>query len=94
MQQPRGASLSAFVLDPNRDALVLKALADPRYTWRYLGGLKESSGLPEKKVLEAIDWFKENGLVVETEGKGGRMWALSPEGLQLYDALSKAKVAS
>lgn len=95
-QQPAGSAsrLKSFVLDPKRDGLVLKALADPKYTWRYLGGLKESTGLPESDVLAAIDWFKENDLVAETNGRGGRLWALTPEGIELFDAISKTKGAS
>jgi hypothetical protein len=86
--------LKSFVLDPRRDGLVLKALADPKYTWRYLGGLKESSGLSESDVLAAINWFKANDLVAETKGRGGRLWALTPEGIELHDAVLKLKDAS
>jgi hypothetical protein len=90
----QGMSATGYALDGRRDGLVIKALADPRYTWRYLGGLKESTELSESDVMASLDWFRKNDLVVETTGRAGRLWALSPKGLELFAALSKAKPPS
>lgn len=76
-------SLKAYSVNDESTRLVLKALGNPNYTWRYLGGLADETRLPKQKILESIKWLLENNLVTEAKGKHGRFWGLSSEGRDL-----------
>ena len=91
---PSGITAIGFSINKQRDGPVLEALADSKYTWRYLGGIKQASKLSEEEVLASINWLKDNRLVAETVGRDGRLWALTPEGRNLYNAVSQTRRAS
>ena len=69
----------------NDDAtrLVIRALGNPDYTWRYLGGLEAETKLSRKQILKSIKWLLDNELVTEVERKHETLWGLSTEGRDL-----------
>jgi hypothetical protein len=75
-------SMKAYSID-KPTMLVIKALGNPDYTWRYLGGLADETKLSKQEILESIKWLLENALVTEVKGKYGTLWGLSLEGRNL-----------
>ncbi len=66
---------------------VIEALGYEKYTWRYLGGISEQTGLSDETILKALDWLVANGLASEKQGKRGKLWGLSTEGRNLLSAI-------
>lgn len=66
------------------DRNVIKALSNPQYTWRYLGGVMKESGQPEKDVKRVLNWLVENGLATTTHGEHGKLWTLSAKGRKVF----------
>ncbi len=64
----------------------INALNDPKYTWRYLGGIIKDSGLSKSEVAETLDWLVKNDLGKFTEGEHGRLWALSAKGRKVFSS--------
>lgn len=62
---------------------VVSALHHPKYTWRYLGGIKKDTGLSSEEVRRALDWLVENGYAQRTLGSKGTVWNLTDEGRYL-----------
>jgi hypothetical protein len=86
--------LRMFGTDPGVDK-VLKALGSDKYTWRYFGGISEETRLPKAEIERALSWLLANRLVVETSGRQGKVWGLSPEGRDLlYSIVSAEKAGS
>jgi hypothetical protein len=83
--EPVGSAFTMKALSVNDNATrsVLKALGDPRYTWRFIGGLKQDTKLSENEVLRSIAWLIDNDLVTESKVKDRRQWALTREGRAL-----------
>jgi hypothetical protein len=86
----RAASLDALMVNDYATIAVIKALANPKYTWRYLGGLKEETGCSEKDVLTSLEWLKANDLIAESSSVGERLWALSQRGREKLIELLKS----
>lgn len=94
-EPPKGASSPAFRIEAfGTDAdtrAVIKALGSDRYTWRYIGGIREDTGLPREKIEHALDWLVSNGLATQTHGAQGPVWGLSARGRALLaNALTSA----
>ncbi len=62
-------SIKAYSVNNEATQLVIKALGNPDYTWRYLGGLAAKTRLSRKQVLESIKWLLDNKLVTEVREK-------------------------
>jgi hypothetical protein len=78
-------TLRAFSVNDEATRSVLKALGDPRYTWRYIGGLMQETKLTAKEVKQAIIWLIDNDLATESKVRDRRQWALSQEGRDLLN---------
>ena len=76
----------AYGTDENAKKAI-EALNNPKYTWRYLGGIVKDSGLTQKKTLETLNWLLENKLGKMTEGEHGRLWALSAKGRKVFASI-------
>jgi hypothetical protein len=76
-------SIKAYAVNDEATRLVLKALGNPNYTWRYLTGLATETKLSRKQILESIKWLLDNRLVTELREKQGTLWGLSREGWDL-----------
>lgn len=79
--------MKGFSVNDEGTRLVIKALGNPNYTWRYLGGLKDETKLPVERILKAIKWLLDNKLVTEVSGKDGPLWGLSVEGRNLLSSI-------
>jgi hypothetical protein len=75
--------IKGFSVNDEAIRLVIKALGNPNYTWRYLGGLAAETKLSREQILESIKWLLDNKLVTEVRGKHGTLWGLSIEGRDL-----------
>ena len=86
---PEDAAVAAESVEPDLDPAtqsVLRALADPRFTWRYSGGLAEDTGIPRNRVQKILDALSEQGMAVFGRGRNGSIWALSSDGRRLLRA--------
>ncbi len=79
-------SVKAYGTDKDIKA-VIKALGNPKYTWRYISGIEAETKLPKKKVGESIHWLVNNGFATEATGKQGTLCGLSPEGQELLRSI-------
>jgi hypothetical protein len=77
--------VKAFSVNDNATRSTLRALGDPRYTWRFIGGLMRDARLSEKELLQSIAWLVNNNLAIETIVKDRRQWALTREGRNLLN---------
>lgn len=86
-----GATLTVKAFSVNDDATraVLKALGNQKYTWRYLGGLAEETGLSRTEIRKAIKWLLDNELATEISDKSGTLWGLNKDGWNLLRALQR-----
>jgi len=66
---------------------VIKALGAKKYTWRYFGGIRSESELPEGAVHRALDWLIANGLAITMSGQGGQFWGLTTKGRNTFAKL-------
>lgn len=82
--------LRAFSFD-EESKKVLSSLSSSKYSWRSLPGITKETGLPEKNVLNSLDWLSTNRLVVKTNGKNGTLWGLTLEGRDIHTEISPAK---
>lgn len=80
-------SVKAYAVNDQATRLVIKALGNPKYTWRYLGGLTAETQLSEKEVLASVNWLLENRLITESLAKDEKLWALSQDGRDLLTSL-------
>ena len=76
-------TVEAYATDENAK-LIINALKNPKYTWRYLGGIVKDSGLTKSEVLKTLNWLIQNNLGKVTEGDHGRLWALSAKGREVF----------
>jgi CTP-dependent riboflavin kinase len=79
--------VKAYSVNDSATRLVIKALGNPKYTWRYLGGLKEETQLSEKEILASVNWLQENRFITESVAKDEKLWALSQDGRDLLTSL-------
>jgi hypothetical protein len=54
--------IKAFSVNDEPTRLVIKALGNPKYTWRFVSGLMKETNLAADEVLKAINWLLENDL--------------------------------
>lgn len=64
-------------------SLVLQALDDPSYTWRYVSGIKKATGLDDDNVAGAVAWLVVNGFARRSQGKHGPIYSLTEQGRHL-----------
>lgn len=66
----------------SKETKVLKALADPKYTWRTLSGLSKDTGLNESELLKMLTLLVGNELAqCANKNKTGEMiWSLTTLG--------------
>ena len=85
MKVASGLTIGAkgFSVNDQTTRSVIKALGNPKYTWRYLGGLIAETQRPEKEVLAAVNWLLENSLITESFARNEKLWALSQDGRDL-----------
>jgi hypothetical protein len=76
-------TVEAYGTDENAK-LAINALKNPKYTWRYLGGIVKDSGLPKSEVLKTLNWLIENNFGKVSDGEHGRLWALSAKGREVF----------
>lgn len=67
---------------------VVKALGNPKYTWRYVRGVAAETKLQEESVRDALKSLQEKAIAVEVTGKHGMLWGLTSDGrvLAIEDA--------
>ena len=78
-----GIRVEAFGTNDNAKKII-KALLNPKYTWRYLGGIAKESGLSKNEALKILNWLLENNLGKFTEGEHGRLWSLTAKGREVF----------
>jgi DNA-binding MarR family transcriptional regulator len=66
---------------------VIAALGNPKYTWRFLGGLAKETQLSRETVRAALSELEERQLVQRSSSKEGAMWSLTPPGRETLAAL-------
>jgi len=66
-------------LEP-RIVAVMRALADPGYTWRYFGGVRKDSKLDSKDVSYALNWLVTAGYARRSQKNEGPIWSLTAKG--------------
>lgn len=66
---------------------IIRALKNPRYTWRYIGGISNESGTQPEQVLETLEKLVEAGLARESVGEQGRIWGLTAKGRKTFAAI-------
>ncbi|TKB23291.1 hypothetical protein FCL47_23320 [Desulfopila sp. IMCC35006] len=66
------------------DQKVINALLNPKYTFRYLGGIAKESGIQKKEALSTLNWLLENNFGKFTEGEHGRLWSLTAKGKEAF----------
>lgn len=59
------------------------ALHHHSYTWRYMAGLMEDTGLEKEKLRKALNWLIQNGYARQSLGKHGHIWSLTSKGRYL-----------
>lgn len=81
-------SVKAFSVNDQATRLVIKAFGNPKYTWRYLGGLIAETQLSEKEVLASVNWLLENMLITESHTNDEKLWALTQDGRDVLTGLN------
>lgn len=66
---------------------VLTALGNPKYTWRFIGGLAEETKLDKEIVRAALSEMEHMGVVQCSTGKSGPIWSLTPLGRETLAVL-------
>ena len=64
----------------DRMKAVITALGDPRYTWRYLGGLARDACLDMEEAKKELFSLAEQGYAKTTKGRKGPLWTLTNSG--------------
>ena len=80
--------VQAFSINDTPTRLVMNALGNPKYTWRYMGGLMKETNLSKEEVSKSISWLLENKLITESKIREKRQWALSQDGRDLLVRIS------
>ena len=62
---------------------VMNTLDHPKYTWRYLGGIKKDTGLNSNEVSRVLKWLVDYSFARQSQGKHGTIWSLTEEGRHL-----------
>lgn len=88
---PSTFMIKAFSVNDEPTRLVIKALGNPKYTWRFVSGLMKETNLAADEVLKAINWLLENELVTELRIKDKRQWALTQDGRDLLAGILQAE---
>lgn len=88
-EQESGLSMEAYGLVGNEAPLIIKALLNEKYTWRYISGIANESGVNREKVKETLDWLAENALARSAAVERGRVWALTSKGRSVFANLEK-----
>jgi hypothetical protein len=83
IENDKGIVAEGYGLVGEAKGIVL-ALKNPKYTWRYIGGISKESGASTDKVLETLEWLVINELARESKGKKGRIWALTSKGREVF----------
>ncbi len=88
---PSGPTIRLRAISVNDEITksVIKALGNPKYTWRYLGGIAKETNLSKTDILKPIDWLLDNKLVNESKSgiENRTQWALTQEGRELFNIL-------
>jgi hypothetical protein len=76
----------------NKEKSVLKALSNPKYTWRTLPGISKEASLPESETWTILITLIKKGLAqTDTKNKTGEMiWSLTQIGRHMSDNLHKS----
>jgi len=69
--------------------LVINALGSTKYTWRYLQSITKETNLSLDTVTDKTNWLIKNKLATEAHGPDGKIYALSPKGRNLFNAINK-----
>jgi len=69
---------------------VIKALKNPKYTWRYASGIMKETGLPKNEVDRALNWLVENQLAKKSFGSIGTIWSLTLKGRSIFQNVNDA----
>lgn len=79
----KSEKFEAFIADENARK-VIKALKNPKYTWRYVSGIVKETGLSKNEVEEALDWLVKNQLAMKSIGLSGSIWSLTVKGRNVF----------
>jgi hypothetical protein len=82
-----GPRMEGYGLVGDDPPKVIRALLDTTYTWRYVSGISEQSGVPPEKVRNTLDLLKKNGLARSSRGETGPIWALTAKGREVFAGL-------
>ncbi len=76
-------SLASYQLSDDAEDII-RALKNPKFTWRYIGGISNESGTQTEHVLETLEKLVEAGLARESVGEQGRIWGLTAKGRKAF----------
>lgn len=84
-----GFTFEAYGAD-EKSRKVIKSLLNPKFTWRYLGGISKESGLSKDESLKTLNWLLDNKLGSYTKGENGRLWSLTAKGRNVFKNIENA----
>lgn len=85
--------LAAESVDDDITALI-KALGNPRYTWRYVAGLAQESGLTKKRTREVLASLVNDDIAGHVFGSEGELWGLTTKGRVVLSLINAKKHGS
>ncbi|OHX33998.1 hypothetical protein BJL95_05755 [Methylomonas sp. LWB] len=82
-EQSRGFKIEAYGTDPDTD-LVIKAIGTAENDFIYFGDIVNDTNLPLKVINRALDWLVIQKFAVETKGRRGKVYELTPKGRDVF----------
>jgi len=79
--------MEAYGLVGNEAPKIVRALLNPKFTWRYVSGISKESGCTSDEVEKILDWLQKNELARSFSGALATSWALTPKGRAAFTSL-------
>ena len=70
--------------------LVINSFATSKYTYRYIESIKNETHLPIDTIKDKTNWLLNNDLAIKGQGVDSEVYALTPKGRNLFDAIRKS----
>lgn len=90
--EAKSDEISKLSLEKNEQDILI-ALTNPKYTWRYIGGLSQDSGLSRDKVKSALRSLEKQSLVMRSLNTRGVIWAPSRSGRNVAIKLKESEAS-
>lgn len=83
-----GAKMEAYGLVGPDPGKIIQALGSSQYSRRTVQGIQKDTDVPQPKVIEILEWLRQNGLGSAT-GESGKYWGLTEKGRNVFANLIK-----